>query len=203
VAPWDESVQHLRLTGVRMDRPARLFVCARCRVQVVLCSHCDRGQRYCSPSCSRQARQVAQRETQRRYQASRVGRMAHARRARLWRIRHHSSRIGARATRAAQPQASSNEASSNIVTHQGSQDRVADAPLAAWRHASATSNLRLVTQTCTAVPSAPHDGAQRLQTSAGPARCRRCGAALLPWVRQDFLRRFVGKRIRLRHDHSP
>lgn len=187
-----------------MDRPARLFVCARCRVQVVLCSYCDRGQRYCTPSCSRQARHAAQRDTQRRYQASRAGRMAHARRAQRWRIRHHGKRIGAHATRATRPQASSNdEADSNIVTHQGSQDPGADAPLVAWSHASAASNLRLVTQACAAVPSTPGDGAQQLATSAASARCRRCGAALLPWVRQSFLRRAV-QTLRLpRHDHSP
>jgi hypothetical protein len=191
-----------------MDRPARLFICARCRVQVVLCSRCDRGQRYCTPSCSRQARHAAQRDAQRRYQASRAGRMAHARRARRWRIRHHGGRSGAHATEAVQPQASGNEARSNIVTHQGSQDPVADAPLGAWSHDRAASNLRLATQACAAVQCAP-DGTQGLATSAASALCRRCGAALLPWVRQDFLRRFAGKRmgpgtrIAPRHDDSP
>jgi len=61
VARWDASVQHLGLSGAPMDRPARLFLCARCRCQVLLCSHCDRGQRYCTPACSRQAREAAQR----------------------------------------------------------------------------------------------------------------------------------------------
>ena len=35
-----------------MDRSARLFLCVRCREQVMPCSHCDHGQLYCSPSCS-------------------------------------------------------------------------------------------------------------------------------------------------------
>ena len=35
-----------------MARSARLFLCARCRDQVLLCSHCDRGQVYCSRACS-------------------------------------------------------------------------------------------------------------------------------------------------------
>jgi len=30
--------------------------CARCRAQVLLCSRCDRGQRYCSQACSFAAR---------------------------------------------------------------------------------------------------------------------------------------------------
>lgn len=75
----DESVQHLGLgPEVRIDGCARLFLCARCFVQVRLCSHCDRGQRYCTPACSSLARNTAQREAARRYQRSRGGRMAHA-----------------------------------------------------------------------------------------------------------------------------
>jgi signal transduction histidine kinase len=36
-----------------MDTSGRLFLRARCRAQVLLCSHCDRGNRYCGRSCSR------------------------------------------------------------------------------------------------------------------------------------------------------
>lgn len=35
---------------------ARLFVCARCRRQVLICSRCDRGQQYCARSCRALAR---------------------------------------------------------------------------------------------------------------------------------------------------
>lgn len=76
--------------------PPRSFLCARCRCAVIICSHCDRGQRYCSAACSRQARSCAQRAAGKRYQASRKGRHAHARRQRQWRSRQQ------------------------IVTHQGS-----------------------------------------------------------------------------------
>ena len=31
---------------------ARLFLCARCRRQVLICSRCDRGQQYCGARCS-------------------------------------------------------------------------------------------------------------------------------------------------------
>lgn len=70
--------------------PPRLFLCARCRNAVVLCSHCDRGQRYCSAACSRQARSCAQRAAGKRYQDSRQGRHAHARRQGQWRARQQS-----------------------------------------------------------------------------------------------------------------
>jgi len=95
VARWDASVQHFGLPGVRMDRPARLFLCARCRTQVVLCSHCDRGQRYCTAACSRQARDAAQRDAAQRYQRSRRGRLAHAARTRRWRSLRLACRGGA------------------------------------------------------------------------------------------------------------
>lgn len=61
-----------------MSCSARLFLCARCRCQVVLFSHCDRGHRYCSPSCARAARVAAQRAAAQRYQSSRRGRFTHA-----------------------------------------------------------------------------------------------------------------------------
>jgi len=70
-----------------MSGTARLFLCARCRGQVVLCSHCDRGNRYCSPSCAQAARRYAQRAAARRYRGSRRGRLAHAARQRRYRRR--------------------------------------------------------------------------------------------------------------------
>jgi hypothetical protein len=64
-----------------------MFLCARCRIQVLLCSGCDRGQIYCGRSCAAQARGQAQREAGRRYQSSRPGRFAHAARAKRYRAR--------------------------------------------------------------------------------------------------------------------
>jgi hypothetical protein len=40
---------------------ARLFLCARCRAQVVICRDCDRGQIYCTSRCAQDARRNAQR----------------------------------------------------------------------------------------------------------------------------------------------
>lgn len=71
-----------------MSETGRLFVCARCRTQVVLCSRCDRGNVYCGRACSQIARRTSMHEAGRRYQASRAGRFAHAERARRYRARH-------------------------------------------------------------------------------------------------------------------
>jgi hypothetical protein len=54
---------------------------------VVICSHCDRGNRYCGKQCAQTARRQSQREAARRYQASRRGRFAHAARQRRYRRR--------------------------------------------------------------------------------------------------------------------
>jgi len=82
--------------------PARLFLCVRCKAQVLVCSHCDRGQIYCAQGCAQTARRDAQRAAGRRYQASRRGRVNHAARAGRYRARQ------------------------NNVTHQGSPPQPAD-----------------------------------------------------------------------------
>ncbi len=73
-----------------MCRSARLFHCARCRRQVVICSHCDRGNRYCGKRCAQTARRQSQREAARRYQKTRRGRFAHAARQRGYRQRRRA-----------------------------------------------------------------------------------------------------------------
>jgi hypothetical protein len=157
-----------------MDRPARLFLCARCRVQVVLCSRCDHGNRYCGRACWRQARDAARREAASRYQRSRRGRMAHSARSRRWRLRHGGG------------------GGEHYVTHQGSQPTVAAAPLAAWTHDTASSGLDDIA----AAPKQP--------ASTAPWYCRRCGAPQPAWLRQGFVRhgRHVPLAGR-RHDAAP
>lgn len=61
-----------------MAHPPRLFNCARCACQVVICSHCDRGQIYCAGDCARAARKESLNQSGQRYQASRNGRLHHA-----------------------------------------------------------------------------------------------------------------------------
>lgn len=77
----------------------RTFTCLHCHGVVLVCPHCDRGQRYCGVRCRDQARRAAQGAAAQRYQATPRGRLAHARRQQRYRQR------GAQ----------------KIVTHQGSQ----------------------------------------------------------------------------------
>ncbi len=72
-----------------MENTARLFSCARCRTQVLICRRCDRGHIYCGPKCSQQARRESLRAAGRRYQRSRRGHLSHAERQRRYRRRAH------------------------------------------------------------------------------------------------------------------
>lgn len=94
---------------------ARLFNCARCHRQVVICRHCDRGQRYCGPGCAQAARRAGVRAAGTRYQRSRPGRMNHAHRQRRYRTRRRK------------------------VTHQGSPPPARSASLPPESRASAPS----------------------------------------------------------------
>jgi hypothetical protein len=74
----------------------RLFLCAGCRSQVVICSCCDRGQIYCNGGCAARARQRTLQAAGRRYQTSPHGRQRHAARMSRYRSRqkkvtHHGS----------------------------------------------------------------------------------------------------------------
>lgn len=84
--------------GGAVGRLGRTFACALCQREVLLCSGCDRGQRYCGVGCREQARRESLRAAGRRYQDSRAGRFAHARRARRYRERqkivtHQASQV--------------------------------------------------------------------------------------------------------------
>jgi hypothetical protein len=70
-----------------MQSSARLFNCARCRRQVVICSHCDRGNLYCGQGCAQAARRRSVRAAGERYRKGRRGRFAHAERQRRYRQR--------------------------------------------------------------------------------------------------------------------
>jgi hypothetical protein len=70
-----------------MEPVGRMFLCGRCRAQVVLCSRCDRGNVYCGPACAEHRRRESVRAAGSRYQRSRGGRFAHAARMRRYRER--------------------------------------------------------------------------------------------------------------------
>lgn len=79
-----------------MDVSARLFHCARCHCQVILCRRCDRGHVYCASGCAQQARQDSLRRAGARYRVSRRARLHNALRQRRFRARqqkvtHHGS----------------------------------------------------------------------------------------------------------------
>lgn len=61
-----------------MEPTARLFQCALCHTQAMICSTCDHGQIYCSDSCSTLARQQSLRVAGKRYQATINGKRNHA-----------------------------------------------------------------------------------------------------------------------------
>lgn len=66
---------------------ARVCLCARCRTFFLVCSRCDRGQRYCGAGCSQAARGASLRQAGKRYQEGRRGRLTHAARQRRYRAR--------------------------------------------------------------------------------------------------------------------
>ena len=53
---------------------ARHYLCARCRCQVFICRHCDRGNRYCTGECAALARQESLRRAAACYRLTRQGR---------------------------------------------------------------------------------------------------------------------------------
>ena len=160
-------------------QPARLFVCGRCRAQVLVCSHCDRGQRYCADGCAQVTRNVLQRDAARRYQASRAGRFKHAARMRRWRER-----------RAALLQS---------VTHQGSAVGLPDGVVAP----SSTPAAPVASPPCLLPPVT----VAAVVAGLGPAlfpdtwHCRWCRTRCPSHLRWGFLRRAPA--LGLTHGHSP
>ena len=70
-----------------MELPGRRYLCAGCRAPVLICSYCDRGNRYCTQGCAPQARQQSIRAAGNRYQDTHRGRRAHTERQRRYRAR--------------------------------------------------------------------------------------------------------------------
>lgn len=82
-----------------MEMDSRLYNCAHCHKQCVICSCCDRGNIYCQ-KCSQEARKGSLKASGRRYQNTPQGKRNHAARQRRYRQRqreklkivtHHSS----------------------------------------------------------------------------------------------------------------
>lgn len=76
----------------------RICLGGDCHAVFYLCSHCDRGQRYCSLTCRQQARLGQRRCANRRYQRSPEGRLDHRDRQRQYRERQSQRASAARVT---------------------------------------------------------------------------------------------------------
>ncbi|MDR4517960.1 MAG: hypothetical protein MRK00_11310 [Nitrosomonas sp.] len=70
-----------------MQSTGRLYFCQRCHTQVIICSRCDRGQRYCDSTCAKNARSTSLKCAAKKYQSSRSGRFNNAARQRRFRQR--------------------------------------------------------------------------------------------------------------------
>lgn len=70
-----------------MKKTARLYYCRRCTKQVVICSHCDRGNTYCDGACARQSRLENHRRSNQLYQSTHRGKQLHAIRQKHYRKR--------------------------------------------------------------------------------------------------------------------
>lgn len=89
-----------------MELTPRLFLCSLCYKQVIICTHCDRGNIYCDVSCSFAARKRSLREAGERYQNSTKGRLNHALRQRRYMQRLRDCK--------------------NKMTHQGSRESISN-----------------------------------------------------------------------------
>ena len=87
--PGNRGVRPPGVLRVRMPRraSARLFLCAGCRLQVLICSCCDRGQIYCAEDCAQRARRRSLQCAGQRYQNGPPGRRRHAARQGRYRAR--------------------------------------------------------------------------------------------------------------------
>jgi len=70
-----------------MKPTARMFHCAGCHCQVIICRHCDRGNVYCTNGCADHARSTSLRRAAKRYRLTRRGRHSNADRQREFRAR--------------------------------------------------------------------------------------------------------------------
>ena len=68
-----------------MPVSSRLYHCCRCHAQVIICTRCDRGQRYCSGQCRYHARTASSKRATQKYQSTRKGRFNNAARQRRFR----------------------------------------------------------------------------------------------------------------------
>ena len=76
-----------------MEKNARLYKCHRCKVPVIICSACDRGNIYCGSSCSQAARVQNHRRANAAYQNTIKGKLNHAERQRRYRMKQSTKKV--------------------------------------------------------------------------------------------------------------
>ena len=149
-----------------MKTTARLYNCTRCHKQVVLCSHCDHGNRYCPNGCAGQARKASCREANKRYRNSRKGRMNAAIRQANFRARN-----GPHAAGEAEPE--------NKVTHQGSPEAPSSDSMITGSEESEIEQRSPITAVLLAAKS----------SSIEEICCHCCGRPVQLYLRRRFMRR--------------
>lgn len=148
-----------------MKATARLYNCARCHKQVVLCSHCDNGNIYCLDGCAARARRESIRKANKRYRRGRKGRTNAAHRQANHRRRKRSHIV--------------DEAESeNKVTHQGSPGDCSSDSMPNDSEANRLEQKSPVTATSSASTTAPAD----------EIHCRCCGRPVRLQLRRGYLR---------------
>ena len=165
------------------EQTGRLFLCARCQAQVLVCSQCDRGQRYCDSGCADITRLSRQREAGNRYQQSRAGRHKHAQRMHQWRKRR--------------------AVATKIVTHHGSQGTPADAVLPGNESPPAISPASHALSPCSPITSEAIAVSATTNTHSSMLtpvwHCHWCQSPCPALVRQGFLRHSSWGRSNGRH----
>ena len=71
-----------------MSASSRLYHCCRCHAQVIICSSCDRGHRYCPGRCRHDARSESIKRAGKKYQSTRPGHFNNAARQQRYRQRN-------------------------------------------------------------------------------------------------------------------
>lgn len=72
---------------VPMESSARLYHCAKCHAQVMICQNCDRGNRYCFEGCAAKARVESFKRASEKYRLTRQARLDNAARQKAFRLR--------------------------------------------------------------------------------------------------------------------
>lgn len=165
----------------------RLFLCARCGIDVAICAPCDHGNIYCAGGCRGVRRRESRQRSGAKYQRSPCGARKHAARQRSWRTaKLLAQKVTHHGFHSASPDVIVTASVAVIVTHPDTEpDYAALANDATDRQGSQTagdeSGGRRSDQGSAAAPaSAPsraaHDaGGDRALQRTAAARCDFCG----------------------------